>query len=64
MITNENKTVLEISPVLRPHLCYSAGAYRGAVVAEDPLGAGSVLCAVKWGRICSNSGDLSAVDSH
>lgn len=37
-----------------------AGVYRGAVAAGDPHGAGSVLCALESGRICSNSRDLSA----
>ncbi len=49
-----------ISPAPRPQLCYPAGAYRGAVVAGDPHGAGSVLCALELERTCSNSGDLSA----
>ncbi len=49
-----------ISPAPQPQRCHPAGAYWGAVVAGDPHGAGSVLCALESGRICSNSGDLSA----
>ncbi len=48
-----------ISPAPQPQRCHPAGAYWGAVVAGDPHGAGSVLCALESGRICSNSGDLS-----